>query len=335
MILKSYIVEQNIEILKNYTASLIYGENEGIKDDVKEKIKELNKDCEIITFFENDILKNKVLFENISNQSLFFDKKIIFLQECSDKIFDQIEECLEKINIDIQIYVFSGILEKRSKLRSLFEKSKLLAVLPCYEDNERTLVSYISRELKDLKGLTGEIINIIINNSNKNRKIIKDEIQKIKVFFLHNKINKKEIFEILNIKNSNNFDEIRDNALNCEKKKINELLSGVELQKENTFFYLNNLNSRIVKLQEIIQTSDGDENKYETIIGNLKPPIFWKDRPMIIQQLKKYNLKTLGQLAYTITKTEILLKKNSHIRDDIVIKDLVINITSRARSIFS
>ena len=141
MILKSYIVERNIAALKKYQATLLYGENIGIKDDIKEAIKNENKQSEIITFFEEDIVNNNILYENIFNQSLFSENKIIFIEEASDKIFNQLTECLEKENKEIQIYVFANNLEKRSKLRNFFEKDKKLAIFACYEDNERTLIN--------------------------------------------------------------------------------------------------------------------------------------------------------------------------------------------------
>ena len=80
MILKSYIVEQNVEVLKKYEATLIYGENKGIKDDVVNQIKEQSIGSEIITLFEHDILKTDLLYECISNQSLFTENKLIFIQ---------------------------------------------------------------------------------------------------------------------------------------------------------------------------------------------------------------------------------------------------------------
>ena len=157
MILKSYIVEQNIEILKNYRATLIYGQNTGIKDDVKEQIIGSNKNSEIITFFESDIIHSNILYENIFNQSLFNKKKIILIHGGTDKIVDQISECLDNQNKDVQVYIFAESLEKKSKLRNLFEKNNKLAAFPCYEDNERTLITYVNKHLRDFKGLTGEI----------------------------------------------------------------------------------------------------------------------------------------------------------------------------------
>jgi DNA polymerase-3 subunit delta len=136
--------------------------------------------------------------------------------------------------------------------------------------------------------------------------------------------------ELLNAKSNTAFDKVRDSALNGEKKKISELMSKIDLLNEDTFFYLNSLNYRIVKLEEIIKVSKMNKNNYEQVIESLKPPVFWKDRPIIIAQLKKWRLETLSQISEKIGETEILMKKNSYLRKDIVIKNLIINITSKA-----
>ena len=334
MILKSYIVEQNLEILNNYQATLLYGENDGIKDDIKYRLKDSNKDSEIINFFEDEILKNKnILYENIINQSLFNEKKIVFIQGTTERILNEICESLEKKNKKTEIYIFSKNLDKKSKLRNLFEKSKSLAIFPCYEDNERTLINYISKDLSGYKGLTGELIHIIISNSNMNRKIIQSELVKIKHFFNKKNLNKEQVFELLNVKYNTNFDEIIDIALVGEKKKLNKLLSEIELLNEESFFYLYSLNYRIIRLLEI-QRINKNFNNYKQTIENLKPPIFWKDKPIYIQQLKKWNLNKLNKAVSKIGETEVLMKKNSHVRNDVVIKDLILSLSNQASTSF-
>ena len=153
MILKSYIVEKDLTILNKYSSILAYGTNVGIKDDLKSKIKNSYKEVEIINLFEDFILKNKTIFyDTISNQSLFFNKKIIIINNASEKIFDALENYLKIENV--KIYIFAESLDKRSKLRKLFETDKDLAIFACYEDNERSLLDYIKNELNEYKGLT-------------------------------------------------------------------------------------------------------------------------------------------------------------------------------------
>lgn len=330
MILKSYIVEQQPKLLSGYKSVLLYGENEGIKNDIKSKLKDFNKGSEIIIFFENEILKdNNILYKNVINESLFNETKIIFIHSASDKIFNEISESLVKVNNNVKIYIFSDSLDKKSKLRVLFEKEKDLAVFACYVDNERTLINYINKELIGYKGVTGELLNIIIGNSGSNRKIIQNEIVKIKNFFLEKKINKNDLIEILNIKSDTRFEEIRDNALIGKKDKINKLLSETDLQNEDSLFYLNNINYRILNLIEI-QKNSKILNDYENALENFKPQIFWKDKPMYVLQLKKWSLEKLNRIAQKICQTEILMKKNSDINNEIVIKELVISLSREA-----
>ena len=132
-----------------------------------------------------------------------------------------------------------------------------------------------------------------------------------------------------NIKNDSGFDELRDKALMGEKTQINKLLSETEILNEEAFFYLSNLNYRILRLHEIMKITDG-ENNYEETIDRLKPPVFWKDRPIIIRQLKKWSKSKLEEILIKIGETEILMKKNSYIRNDIIIKDLILRLVNKA-----
>lgn len=325
MILKSFIVEKNINSLDLYTSVLIYGVNTGIKEDLKLRIKSLNKDAEIINLFEDFILKNKsVLYENILNQSLFSKKKIIFIYNATDKLLDEIEQHLE--NKNVKIFIFSDNLDKKSKLRSTFEKSQILATFACYEDTEKTLVNYINNELKNYKGLTGDICNLIISNCNMNRRDIQNELEKVKTLFQDKQINKNKLLELLNQKSNINFEEIRDKALVGEKEKVNKLLSQVDFLNEESFYYLNSISSRIQKLIDI-KNILGSKN-IEIEIDNLRQPIFWKDKPIYIKQLKKWSLNKLTRIYSKINAAETLMKKNSYINNSVIIKNLLTDISS-------
>jgi DNA polymerase-3 subunit delta len=323
VILKSYIVEKDPSILNNYSSILAYGTNAGIKDDIKSKIKNSHLDVEIINLFEDFILKNKTIFyDTISNQSLFFDKKIIFINNASEKIFDSLENHLKIENV--QIYIFAENLDKKSKLRKLFETEKDLAALACYEDNEKSLLDYIKNELREYKGLTGEICNFIISNCNTSRKEVQNEIEKIKTLFFDKIIEKNKLFSLLNQKENTNFDEIRDKALAGEKSKLNKSLSEIDILNEECFFYLNNLGFRIQRLIDIKNIIGESKGSYE--LDNIKPPIFWKDKPMFINQLRNLSLNKLNEIYTKINTTEILMKKNSQINNAVLIKNLLIDI---------
>ena len=137
------------------------------------------------------------------------------------------------------------------------------------------------------------------------------------------------IWGILNIKNDTSFEEIRDAALMGKIDKINKLLSEIDILNEDSFFYLNNLNHRILKLIEI-QNINKVFNNYEETLEKIKPPIFWKDKPIFLQQVKKWNIEKLNKIANKIGDIEILMKKNNKINNDVVLKDLIINLSREA-----
>ena len=199
----------------------------------------------------------------------------------------------------------------------------------CYEDTDTTLISYINSELNEHVGLTGELINLIITNSSSNRKIIQSELIKIKNFFINKPINKNQLEEILNLKNNTGFNEIRDNTLMGRISKINKLLSETDILNEDSFYCLNSLNYRILKLVDIQKIHD-PKYSYEKTLDKVKPPVFWKDKSIYLEQLKKWDLKKLSIATLKIAEAEILMRKNILIKKDIIIKNLIVSLSKEA-----
>ena len=185
MIFKSYLLEQNISKIQNNLV-LFYGENLGMKDDFKRKIKKLNQKTYIKNLVQDEVLGSIEKFYNdVYNDSLFEEKKIFFINQVYDKILEIVKELEE--NGKKNIYFFSEILEKKSKLRTYFETSKSCAIVACYADNEITFKKIILEKLKNRDGLTPENINIIVENCNLDRSKLHNELNKI--------INNEEIYE--------------------------------------------------------------------------------------------------------------------------------------------
>ena len=330
MILKSYIIEKDSSSINNYTSLLFYGENDGLKEDIKSEIKKINKNAEIINLFQEEIIKNNsIVLKELNNLSLFSEKKILFIYEATDKIFRFIYEVLDKRSDQTKIFLYSRALDKKSKLRAHYEKDKDLGIVPCYHDNARTLSSYISIKLKNYGGLSQEIINLIMNNSNNDRRLINAEIVKIKNFYIKKKIDKESLVNLLNIKFDDDFNKIRDASLVGNKNKVNSLMGEIDFLPENTFFFLYNIGNRINKLLEIqeIMKSTGDS---ELALDSIQPKIFWKDKPIYIDQLKKWDKNNLEEALSAVAKVELLIKNTSTIRSDILIKNLLVSLCKSA-----
>ena len=237
MIHKSYLIEQNINLLSNKIV-LIYGENIGLIENIRNRIKKNNTNAEIIYLNQDEILKDEELFFNkVLNISLFNESKVFLINQINDKILEIIKNIETKIKTQ-KIYLFSGLLEKRSKIRSYFEKSTELGILPCYADNEITIRKIISNKLKGYSGLSNQIINNLISNCGLDRSKLDNEINKIVSLFNDKKIDETKLGALLNISENDKFDLLKDQALLGIKDKTNKLISETQLESEKNVFYL-------------------------------------------------------------------------------------------------
>ena len=332
MIFKSFIVEKDISKLEKFLAILFYGENLGLKDDFKELIKERFNEAEQISFQQNDLIKNPdLLNEQILNTSLFSKKKVIIVYDFSDKLKKIVNDAIESADDNAKIVLFAENLDKKSSIRAAFEKEQNLAIIPCYKDNEKTLSIYIREKLRNYQGLTQEIINLLIKNSDTDRKILNNEIEKIKGLFIHKKIIKEKIIDLINNPSNIDFDNLKNSCLEGNSLTLNENLSNISLQNEKSYFYLANLANRMNKLQILNDLLEKNKN-VDLALGLVKPKIFWKDLPIFKKQLKIWNKNKLNKANKIILSTEILIKTKLNTLSDILIKKMLIELCQIARS---
>ena len=330
MIYKSYIIEENFKSLSKNNLILFYGENEGLKDDFKKIIRLDSKNSEIVNLMQEDLLHNEDSFLNkIFNYSLFDKQKVFLINNANDKILPIVEK-IEKKN-DQKIFLFSNVLDKKSKLRNYFEKSKSAAVVPCYADTILSLKKIISNKLKNFNNLTLQNINIIIDNCSLNRNKLYNELNKILIFFEHKKIETSKLKLLLNEEENDDFNYLKDEALSGNKFKTNKLISNTLLEKDKSIFYITLINQRLLKLNEINNLKNKN-NSIESAINNLKPPIFWKDKPIFLNQARKWNLKKINKILNKTYDIELILKSNPIINGSILIKSLLLELCITANS---
>ncbi len=331
MIVKSYSIENKIEIINKNKIHLFYGENLGLVQDIKLKIRKINKEDEIISFLQEEILKNSsILFSEIRNKSLFQQKKIIIVDQVNDKILDIISS-IEKEIKDERIYLFADLLDKKSKLRNHFEKATDCGITPCYKDDETTINKIILDKLKDFEGLSTEIINLLIRNTRLNRDKLNNEIGKIHSYFYKKKLDYNKLSQLLNDESNEDFNLLKDMAIKGDKNKTNKLLTDTVFEKDKDVYYLNLINLRINKLKDINELKTEGVNT-ETALRKTKPPIFWKDKPMLIEQIKKWNKEKIRDALDQTYDTEIQIKSNTMINKDLLIKNLLVKLCVTANS---
>lgn len=315
MIKKSYEIQKNLSSFLKYNLFLLYGENDGLKKEIKELIVEtINKqdnNTEYLSIYEDEVLAdNEKFYNSIYSGSLFSDKKIIILNNGTDKIINQIKEIENKFPKNIFIIIFADILEKKSKLRNFFETSLKTLCVACYADSDRDLEIIANNEFrKNNINIARESINLLIEKSNSNRSNLKNEIEKIKAFAINKKILKvDEIKSIINFsgeyKSDNFINECLCGNISQYKKSLTELYSNTI----NQIFLLRILSNKVKRLLAI-KEKENDHKNIDNLISALKPPIFWKEKPIVKKQLTIWTLKNLKETINEINNIELLCKK--------------------------
>ena len=308
MIIKSF--EINKINLDSNNLFLLYGKNEGFKNEVTKNI--LKSRNNILYYEEKEILENEDNFvENLLTKSLFDDEKIIIIKRATDKILKVLEEITEKNIKDIKIILDADVLEKKSKLRSFFEKDKKLVCVPFYPDNDQTISKLAYNFLNNKKiSLSPSNINLIVSKCSGDREALVNELQKIEYFGKNGKkINNENISKLINLSENHSISELIDNCLAQNKKKIISILNENNFSNEDCIMIIRSFIMKAKKLLVLSKTFETNKN-IDLTISSAKPPIFWKEKEITKQQIQKWKPKNIKNLIYTLSETELQIKKN-------------------------
>ncbi len=323
MIYKSYLIEQNLSTIKT-NINLFYGENFGLKNEFKEKLRTHYTKAQKFNINQEEIIKNEdLVYNEIFNLSLFDNEKIIFINQANDKILEFIKKIESKLE-NQKIFIFADLLDKKSRLRSHFEKSKNTGAIACYEDNSLTLKKIILEKLKDFKGLSSENINLILDNVYSDRVKLNNELKKIITYFNDKILDKEKLEALLNLKINENFNELKDEALKGNKNNVNKLLNDTVIEDEKSAYYISIINQRLMRIAEVNNLLKS--SSLENAINSLKPPIFWKDKPAFTLQVQKWTSNKIRKILNSTYDLEINIKSNSLINNKILIKKLILDI---------
>ena len=310
MIIKYFELKNKKIDKKNFF--LLYGNNKGLVEEVINNILKPALPKNIYNYEETEIINNiDIIKENIHNKSFFEQEKLIIIKRTSDKILKIIEEIINDDIEDITIILVSETLEKKSKLRNFFEKNDKTICVPFYEDNNQTLNSIVQNFLKkNGVKLSQQNINIIVERSRGDRRNLNNELIKIENLIKTRKmININEILKITNLSENYHVSELVDNSLAKNKIKTLNIINENIFSSEDCVMILRVFLTKLKRLLKIKSEQLKNDN-IEKIISTIKPPIFWKEKEIVKQQAKIWNLSNIQDLMIKTNRIELLVKKN-------------------------
>ena len=308
MIIKSFEINK-INFDQNKLV-LFYGKNEGFKNEATNNL--IKDKDEITKYEEKEVLENiNDFIESILSKSLFESEKIIIIKRVTDKILKIIDEINSKNIEDIKIILNADNLEKKSKLRSLFEKDKKYVCVPFYPDTEQTLSKLTFNFLKKKNiSISQSNINLIVNKCNGDRETLLNELNKIEYFSKNGKkITAENIAKLINLIENHSISELIDNCLVKNKKKIVNILNENNFNNEDCILITRTFLNKAKKILKLSSEFQNNKN-IDLTISSAKPPIFWKDKEITKQQIYKWTPENIKQLIYKLSEIELLIKKN-------------------------
>ena len=308
MILKTFELNK---LTDQATFFLLYGKNEGLKTECTNEILKKN-DGKIFNYDEKQI-KDEIenFYENILSGSLFESSKIIIINRVSDKIIEIIQELINRNITNTKIIINADILEKKSKLRSLFEKKKNLICIPTYPDNNDTLSKFSAAFFRrENITISQQNINLIVEKCNGDRLNLKNELNKIKNYLINKKkISSEEILKIINLSENYELSELIDNCLAKNKNKITNILNENNYNSDDYMIILRTFLSKAKRILKLAVHLEQNKDINKTI-NSARPPIFWKDKEIIKVQLNKWKPNQIKKLINDISNIELEVKKN-------------------------
>ena len=313
MIYKAF--EINKINFKKYNLFLLYGENEGYKNEIIKNTFEKNYQNKIYKYDEKEILEKKEdFFNSILSKSFFENEKLIIILRASDKIKDIIEEISFKDISDIKIILSANILEKKSKLRIFFEKDKNAICIAFYSDSMQIL-SKIAYDFFNKKkiSISQQTINLLVERCKGNRQNLHNELLKIENFSKEKKkIEIEDVLKLTNLAENYNASELADSCLSKNIKKTANIINENNYSNDDCILIIRTL---LIKAKRILRLREELKNKsnVDQVITNFKPTIFWKDKEIVKTQLTYWSFEKINNMIMKINETELLIKKNSAI----------------------
>ena len=314
---------------------LFYGPNTGLIEETINKFFKPIYTKNIINYDESELLSNIHLFkEMIFNKSFFENEKFIIINRATNKILEIVEELIESQITDIKIIIKAGVLEKKSKLRSFFEKNESVVITAFYEDNYQSLSLMAQNIFRENKiNVSGEIINLIVERSKGNRINITNEIEKILPFAKkNNKINFKDVLKLTNLAENYNISELVKYNLSKNKKKTLNILNENNIISDENILILRTFLNNLKRLKSLKVKLKNNKN-IDQVLSSSRPPIFWKDKEIIKQQLNVWSLTEIKLLINKVNDLELEIKKNNQVSDQILNNFIIENLISTSSTI--
>ena len=316
MIIKDYQLTNSINS-NSFQSFLLYGPNEGlIRENIKLIFKNFSQgtDCEKVNINGKQLDEStSFLNDEISNISLFSEKKFIILELAKEKHASIIENALSLDFKNTCLVVKQDNLTKSSNIRKLYEASKIHFSLACYDDDIKALSSLLEQFQKEHNiAFDKDVKNFLLTNLGNDRMVIKNELEKILLSL--NKEDQKVDIEtlryILQDSSNTDFQQINNSILFGNTKKGSKSLEKLFNLGTNPIAILKSFNNYIMRIR-LTQVELSKGKQFDEAIKVLRPPVFWKEKSDFKRHCLMWPANVIDNIINEVLSSEIKCMTNN------------------------
>ena len=170
---------------------------------------------------------------------------------------------------------------------------------------------------------------MLVERTRGDRKNLENELQKIESFIQNKKkITPEEISKLTNLAENYDISELADNCLAKNSKRTINILNENNFSIEDCIMIIRTILIKTKRLNKINISLSKNNTSVDEAISSFKPPIFWKDKEILKQQIKNWSHNNIEGLIYKINEIELIIKKNSNSSINIL-SDCIIGVSAK------
>ena len=312
---------------KTFKGILLYGPNQGLLSYFFNEIKNYCN-YEIQTKSGSDWLKAHNLTILLNTGSLFASKELIRITEPGQSMSIEAMDAICSQNSSNLLIIMANESPPSSTLRKNFENHVHLLSLACYEEDLGALLNFIDAYGKSKNSIiTKEAAQYLASNFT-NRQQLKMELDKLHCWLLNSKesIGLKEVQDCNIGGDFDKIDELVFALIKNDAEAYFSKLANIDFANTAPILLIRTFLKYYVSLYYVILAKQTDARlSLQSLIKELKPPIFFKYVDNFTSAAEKSSMKNIAKAIVCLVNAEKELKANN-ISAKLVYEELFFNL---------
>jgi DNA polymerase-3 subunit delta len=314
---------------------LVYGPDAGLVSEraqalVKTAVEDVNDPFSLVRLEGEDLTAEPArLAEEAQTIPLFGGKRAVWVKAGNRNIAPAVEAALGLDRMECRIVIEAGDLRRNSPLRTVCERAKNAATLPCYADSERDLARLIDGEMREAGlSLKPDARAMLIPLLGGDRAASRSEIRKLALYaYGQGEVGIEDITAVVTDASALALDELVDAAFAGRAAELETLYAKAQAAGSAVGSILFAAQRQLAQLHRWrLAIEDGAPFS----LDSAQPPVHFRRKSAIETALRIWNTERLGTAMIELADAVLASRRTSALADAIAERALLA-ITSRAR----